>query len=129
MGYWYGFNSICSQRLMTIFTTVGPIAINFSTCVHTEVCRLVVHRRGQTLVGIELLKNQATNYNFSRQKSLKPVLLLGHYGYLRIRCYIHEGQTKAFFFAGWRYDLLNPKKVWSRSAQRHTIHLPFCCDR
>ena len=34
-GYWYGFNSICSQRLMNIFTTVSPIALISSTCVHT----------------------------------------------------------------------------------------------
>ena len=33
-GYWYGFNSIYSQRLMNIFTTVGPIAMISSTCVH-----------------------------------------------------------------------------------------------
>ena len=52
-----------------------------------------------SLVGIELLKTHATYYNFSRQKLLKPVLLLGHYGYLRIRCYIHEAQMIFFCFS------------------------------
>ena len=38
----------------------------------------------------------AVHNNFSRQKSLKPLPLLGHYSSLRIPHYIHEGLTEAF---------------------------------
>ncbi len=43
------------------------------------------------------MEGSAAHNNFSRQKSLEPLLLLGHYSSLRLPHYIYEGLTKAFF--------------------------------